>query len=835
MNHEVLKKAKEDEKNLRPFIAFEQLQRINTDICYVQDWYSKASWINKLKFCTRLFEVLKDGVHVIDLVYFIGSPEKDLTYSKEQNAKCSYDIQPLDHNRSLSDEHLVKMRRYYVNWFKSLPDYQQIPVFISLLHMGGSLLQESIYQMGVNVLKQKEELIAMELENDKKLEEARKKLVKIENRLNAKFRRKKRKFTKKDRKKLTVQNSASAPPVETKHPSKTSIDTQIITSEGLMKGGRLIDIFLGPRQNAKAKLELTRLQQQWAKISTDIETTSVKAQSTLYPDRVQMLPIWVNRKIIHQLPESSYQTLSRVNSYWREMITQVRKEKRARKTIDFAALSIESSAPVYRINFQVLCKEDKNGKRVHKLKKIHSQTNQHSKKLVKARVMTTTGAFSTIVPEDEIKRAKFSDYYLTIEKESKFSVDKCTLSVISTDYGLNRSGVASQRWIVIADQNGLKFHCTKTGAPSTIAIHDCHIDPITCLALHPNNYQIFTASFDGKIKLFDIWSKQCKLTYSGHKNIIISIEANSSYLVSCSADLQLKIFRIDSAACILTLELQEGLPTKLCVDEENSVYIGNVNGKVVMVRFNDHGTALLEKDLMYGVIVHAHCGEITCLSTYPLFVISGGIDGYVRIWDADLNDPHSIGSYKHKTRVNSAVVSFLKLFTACEDGELYIWNVEKCIVLKQMTINTNGRPIVNMYCLEEHFFIKLVLFNELDIKLLEIDLPWKSCEDFKRPKFSAAKSIEHTKRLRDMDPKMTREDIQMLKLHYRNTILENLRGTSTKERTEDQKPTIYSTAVDEINEVKSFPRYYKTEKSQTTSNFKYYKPSISVESKFSQQ
>jgi len=69
---------------------------------------------------------------------------------------------------------------------------------------------------------------------------------------------------------------------------------------------------------------------------------------------------------------------------------------------------------------------------------------------------------------------------------------------------------------------------------------------VTCLAWLDASY-VATGCLDGRVRLWDSRSAECVITFSGHSDIIQSIEvsANREYLVSTS---------LDSTACVFDVK-----------------------------------------------------------------------------------------------------------------------------------------------------------------------------------------------------------------------------------------------------------------------------------------
>ena len=78
------------------------------------------------------------------------------------------------------------------------------------------------------------------------------------------------------------------------------------------------------------------------------------------------------------------------------------------------------------------------------------------------------------------------------------------------------------------------------------------------------NGYLISGAIDFTIKVWNITTKTCVATLTGHNNTIISLlELRNGYLISGSADNTIKIWDIETKACIGTLTEHTGVVVSL--------------------------------------------------------------------------------------------------------------------------------------------------------------------------------------------------------------------------------------------------------------------------------
>ncbi|KAM9307999.1 sterol regulatory element-binding protein cleavage-activating protein [Gastrophryne carolinensis] len=120
---------------------------------------------------------------------------------------------------------------------------------------------------------------------------------------------------------------------------------------------------------------------------------------------------------------------------------------------------------------------------------------------------------------------------------------------------------------------------------------------------------------------------RCSLTHTvscAHQKPITVMKAAAGRLVTGSQDHSLRVYRLDDACCLFTLQGHSGGITTIYMDETMVLASGGQDGAICLW------------DVLTGSRVghmHGHRGDITSLICTASYVISSGLDDVISIWD----------------------------------------------------------------------------------------------------------------------------------------------------------------------------------------------------------
>lgn len=120
---------------------------------------------------------------------------------------------------------------------------------------------------------------------------------------------------------------------------------------------------------------------------------------------------------------------------------------------------------------------------------------------------------------------------------------------------------------------------------------------------------------------------RCQLTHTvscAHQKPITVLKAAAGRLVTGSQDHTLRVYRLDDACCLFTLQGHSGGITTIYIDETMVLASGGQDGAICLW------------DVLTGSrvsLMHGHRGDITSLICTTSYVISSGLDDVISIWD----------------------------------------------------------------------------------------------------------------------------------------------------------------------------------------------------------
>jgi WD40 repeat protein len=187
-----------------------------------------------------------------------------------------------------------------------------------------------------------------------------------------------------------------------------------------------------------------------------------------------------------------------------------------------------------------------------------------------------------------------------------------------------------------------------------------HTSRISSLCLSKDGQFFLSASSDETLKQWEIKTRQCIRTFSGHKDGVtsVSLSADSSYAISAGrSDHNLKQWNVELGNCLQTFRGYKGNIKSFVAYEGEGISITSVclsaNGRLAFSGCNNKTIAIWEihtsqlkfwqKDLKNWKfsenkllkLLNGHRDEVTsiCLSTDEQFILSGSIDNTVKLWE----------------------------------------------------------------------------------------------------------------------------------------------------------------------------------------------------------
>ncbi len=217
------------------------------------------------------------------------------------------------------------------------------------------------------------------------------------------------------------------------------------------------------------------------------------------------------------------------------------------------------------------------------------------------------------------------------------------------------------------------------------------------IALVNQSQQLIIGTSLGALHVVDIESKMELRNIVQHTSAIFSIKENlfNNHVYVSDADGNLSVWDKFTWELILFLPLLVGKIRTIVVSENGeSIFLGCQDGYI-----RKFDTQFFNEQISF----FAHKEGVNCLAFFPLkdqVIISGGKDGYLRVWSLKLNTcvlelpAHNFGIYK--------VLFFNEgnhFCTISRDKSIKVWNAKDCTIIDKIERKQGGHShAVNDIC-----------------------------------------------------------------------------------------------------------------------------------------
>ena len=277
-------------------------------------------------------------------------------------------------------------------------------------------------------------------------------------------------------------------------------------------------------------------------------------------------------------------------------------------------------------------------------------------------------------PEDSIlvlglQNGSFSIYSMNnFENKYTLKISDSKISSISINF--------SGKWIAFGSKYLNQLFVWEWKTETYIYKQQGHINDITIITYSPEGGQLASGSDDGKIKIFDLSSSNCLITFNEHKEKITGLQyALNKYnlLVSSSLDgtiraydlIKYKNFRI------MTTPKQTKI---LCLSVDFS---GEIVAAGSLDNYNIFIWSIKTGDLID--ILNGHTAPVSCLKFSHIndILVSGSWDKTVKMWELYTKKGIS-ETYEHNSKIVNVDLSpnDKEVAVSTLNGELYTWDIE---------------------------------------------------------------------------------------------------------------------------------------------------------------
>ena len=268
-----------------------------------------------------------------------------------------------------------------------------------------------------------------------------------------------------------------------------------------------------------------------------------------------------------------------------------------------------------------------------------------------------------------LQNGSFSIYSMN-NFENKYSLKISDAKISSLS--INPSG----KWIAFGSKYLNQLFVWEWKSETYIYKQQGHMNDINIIAFSPEGGQLASGADDGRIKIFDISSSNCLITFIEHTAKVTGLQYalnKSNVLVSSSLDgtiraydlIKYKNFRI------MTTPKQTQL---ICCSVD---YSGEIVAGGSLDTYNIFVWSLKTGDLID--VLNGHTGPVSCLAFSHIndILVSGSWDNTVKMWELYTKKGIS-ETYEHNSKITAIALSpnDKEVAVSTLNGELYTWDIE---------------------------------------------------------------------------------------------------------------------------------------------------------------
>ena len=268
-----------------------------------------------------------------------------------------------------------------------------------------------------------------------------------------------------------------------------------------------------------------------------------------------------------------------------------------------------------------------------------------------------------------LQNGSFSIYSMNnFENKYSLKISDAKISSIS----VNPSG----KWIAFGSKYLNQLLVWEWKSETYIYKQQGHMNDISLIAFSPEGGQLASGAEDGRIKIFDISSSNCLITFTEHTSKITGLQYalnKSNLLISSSLDgtiraydlIKYKNFRI------MTTPKQTQL---ICCSVD---YSGEIVAAGSLNTYNIFVWSIKTGDLID--VLNGHTGPVSCLAFSHIndILVSGSWDNTVKMWELYTKKGIS-ETYEHNSKITAIALSpnDKEVAVSTLNGELYTWDIE---------------------------------------------------------------------------------------------------------------------------------------------------------------
>ncbi|XP_036401463.1 CMT1A duplicated region transcript 1 protein [Megalops cyprinoides] len=223
-----------------------------------------------------------------------------------------------------------------------------------------------------------------------------------------------------------------------------------------------------------------------------------------------------------------------------------------------------------------------------------------------------------------------------------------------------------------------------------------HAGSIRAVHLCEDRGLVISAGYDLTIRCWNLTTGICTMLFRGHFGTINCLDLHGNKLVSGAKDCRVKVWNLLTGKCYQRLKFKHDSPVQ-CVKVARSLVLSSCDrGQLKMW---DTGTGSLLK------LVDTPQGAVRCLHLDEWHILSGGADGYVMAWSTSCEYAKCLMTYRHPREVLALTLLFLRVITGCVDGKIRIFDFLSGDCLRVIMSNSQQSPVHSLHICDNNIVL----------------------------------------------------------------------------------------------------------------------------------
>ncbi|XP_049817858.1 uncharacterized protein LOC109608747 isoform X4 [Aethina tumida] len=296
----------------------------------MENYYIRLSSYNKVQFLTRLIKKMVNNVSISDLVGTIYAMASKLAQYLKVSPQTNYIYDKIlnDHNRSIEPTVNQMAIMNDVVWFTELKSTEQFKLMLSLLEVSGPATVRYIYPLLV-----KQQVLTHDIDTTR--EEDKSPFSKQYPNVDAVLEKENKIFhdsTPENAKVIEFRSNWKIMMADYKKKVVQEKDRLEKKANSMLYSRKQENAAKDIKGGAKGKSKDNKKDKK-SKSKSSKKSSSKTGEADKIIDRIQLLPIWIAKKLFNYFDDKTLKKLRNVNSYWDYVAQEVLKERKLRKQL----------------------------------------------------------------------------------------------------------------------------------------------------------------------------------------------------------------------------------------------------------------------------------------------------------------------------------------------------------------------------------------------------------------------------------------------------------------------------------------------------------------------